>query len=198
MGHYGDTYRRFYLPDLIERDFSSIYFGTPPQDKLVHAIARMGLTWDKRAPTDLTLQQKQEVRNDPRLVRLRRRRDRYRRRLTALGFHPLQTAAGHPDHVRYKAVERRINSTTITLKKKRLDEEVRLFHDTIDDLEIERQLDGRPVAEPYIPRIREFESPERALVAKFISLSLDDSAADGKALGGKAAFIDALVKLYHQ
>ncbi|KIW87203.1 uncharacterized protein Z519_12105 [Cladophialophora bantiana CBS 173.52] len=197
MGHHGDTYRRFYLPDLIERDFSSIYFGTPPQDELVRAIARMSLTWDKRAPTDLSPQQKQEVRNHPELVRLRRRRDRYRQKLSRLGFHPLRRAAGHPDYIRYKAAERKINTMTTTLKNKRLDEEIRLFHDTIDDLEIDRQLDGRPVAEPYTPRVMEFESPERALIAKFISLSLDDSA-DGEALGGKAAFIDALVNLCHQ
>ena len=50
MGHHGDTYRQFYLPDLIERDFSSIYFGTSPQDELVAAVARMGLTWDNGPP----------------------------------------------------------------------------------------------------------------------------------------------------
>lgn len=197
MGHHGDTYRQFYVPDLIERDFSSIYFGTSPQDELVRAVARMGSTWDKRAPTKLTAQQKQEVRNDPELVRLRERRDRKRQQLTRLGFSPLRTAAGHPIYARYKDLERKINSVTASLRKKRLDEEIRLFHDTIDDLEIERQLDGRPVAEPYVAPVSQFESPERALVAKFISLSLDDSV-DAESLGGKAAFIDALAKLCHQ
>jgi len=196
MGHH-DTYRQFYLPDLIERDFSSIYFGTPAQDELVRAVARMGLTWDKRAPTELTSQQKLEVRDHPHLVQLRQQRDRYRQRLAMLGFHPLHTAAGHPDYARYKNLDRKINSATTTLKKRRLDEEIRLFHDTIDDLEIERQLDGRQVAEPYVSRGVEFESSERALVAKFISLSLDDSM-DAEMLGGKAAFIGALVKLCHQ
>src|ERR1700744_3834965 len=103
IGHHGDTYRRFYVPDFIERDFSSIYFSTPPQNELVRAIARMGLTWDKRAPVRLTRQQKQEVRNYPKLVRLRQRRERYRRKLTELGFRPLHTAIGHPAYIRYKA-----------------------------------------------------------------------------------------------
>ena len=164
MGHHGDTYRQFYLPDLIERDFSSIYFGSSPQDGLVAAVARMGLTWDKRAPTELTSQQKLEVRNEPELIRLRERRDRYKRRLTVLGFRPLGKAGGHPDYVRYQVIGRNINSMTTTLRKKRLDEEIRLFHDTIDDLEIDRQLGGQPVAEPYIPRPKKVESPERALV----------------------------------
>ena len=113
-----------------------------------------------------------------------------------LGFHSLHRAKGHPNYTRYKDFKRKINSIMTTLKKKRLDEEIRLFHDTINDLEIERQLDGWLVAEPYVSRVREFKSPERALVAKFISLSLNDSM-DVEALGGKAAFIDALVKLCH-
>ena len=197
MGHHGDTYRQFYLPDLIERDFSSIYFGTPPQDDLVRAVARMGLAWDKRAPTELTPEQKQEVRNHPELARLRQQRDRHRRRLGNIGFYPLHTAVGHPRYARYKELDRKINSVTTMLKKQRLENEIRLFHDTIDDLEIERQLDGRPVAQPHVPRTVQFESPERALVAQFISLSLDASK-DSEALGGKVAFVEALVGLCRQ
>jgi hypothetical protein len=197
MGHHGDTYRQFYLPDLIERDFSSIYFGTPPQDELVRAVARMGLAWDKRAPTALTPEQKQEVRDHPDLVRLRQRRDRHRQKLRHMGHYPLHTAAGHPRYIRYKELERRINSVTASLKKQRLEHEIRLFHDTIDDLEIERQLDGRSVAKPHVPRTVQFESAERTLVAKFVSISLDTSQ-DNKVLGGKITFIKALVGLYRQ
>lgn len=197
MGHHGDTYRQFYLPDLIERDFSSIFFGTPPQDDLVRAVARMGLAWDKRAPTELTPEQKQEVRNYPELARLRQQRDRHRRKLGNIGFYPLHTAVGHPRYARYKELDRKINSVTTMLKKQRLENEIRLFHDTIDELEIERQLDGRPVAQPHVPRTVQFESPERALVAQFISLSLDASK-DSEALGGKVAFVEALVGLCRQ
>ena len=197
MGHHGDTYRQFYLPDLIERDFSSIYFGTPPQDDLVRAVARMGLAWDKRAPTELTPEQKQEVRNHPELARLRQRRDRHRRRLRRIGFYPLHAGVDHPRYALYKELDRKINSVTTVLKKQRLEEEIRRFHDTIDDLEIERQLDGRPVAQAHVPRAVQFESPERALVAQFISLSLEASK-DSEALGGKIAFIEALVGLCRQ
>jgi hypothetical protein len=197
MGHHGDTYEQFYMPDLIERDFQSIYFGTSPQDELIRAVARMGLTRDKRAPTELNAQQKQEIRNDPRLVMLRARRDRRRERLTRQGYYPLSTATDHPDYVRYKELGREINSLTTTLRNKRLAETIREFHDTIDGLEIDRQLDGSTVAEPYIIPAPEFESPDRALVAKFISLPLTDTTT-GKALGGETAFIEALVNLCFQ
>ncbi|KAK5312514.1 hypothetical protein LTR93_011313 [Exophiala xenobiotica] len=76
-------------------------------------------------------------------------------------------------------------------------EEIRRFHDTIDVLKIEGPLDGRSAAEPYPSRLTEFVSPERALVAKFISLSLENST-DAEALGGKPAFISALVELCRQ
>lgn len=197
MGHHGDTYEQFYMPDLIERDFQSIYFGTSPQDELIRAVARMGLTRDKRAPTELTVQQKQEVRNDPRLVMLRAHRDRRRARLTRHGYYPLSTATDHPDFIRYKELGREINSMTTTLRNKRLAETIREFHDTIDGLEIDRQLDGATVAEPYMTPNLDFESPDRALVAKFISLPLSDTTT-GKALGGEVAFIEALVNLCFQ
>jgi hypothetical protein len=86
---------------------------------------------------------------------------------------------------------------TTTLKKQRLEEEIHRFHDTIDDFEIERHFDGRPIAEPLVPRAIQFESPERALVAKFIPLSLNASK-DSEALGGKVALTEALVGLRRQ
>lgn len=197
MGHHGDTYEQFYMPDLIERDFQSIYFGTSPQDEVIRAVARMGLTRDKRAPVELNAQQKLEIRNDPRLVMLRARRDQRRERLTRQGYYPLSTATDHPDYIRYKQLGRKINSVTTTLRNKRLAEVIREFHDNIDGLEIDRQLDGCTVAEPYFIPTPEFESPDRALVAKFISLPLSDTTT-GKTLGGEIAFIEALVNLCFQ
>ena len=64
------------MPDLIEKDFQSIYFGTPAHDDLIQAIARMGLSRDRRAPTELTDAQKDELRESPELIKLREKRDR--------------------------------------------------------------------------------------------------------------------------
>lgn len=75
MGHHGSTYEQFYMPDLIERDFQSIYFGTPAQDLLVRSVARMGLSRDERAPTKLNEKQKRQVYMHPKLVRLREKRE---------------------------------------------------------------------------------------------------------------------------
>ena len=95
IGHHGDTYRQLYVPDLIQ------------------AVARMGLTWDRRALIELTplvmttdwsgfvngvIGNSQKV--------------------THLGFYPLRKAAGHPNYVRYKDLEWKINSVMATLREK--------------------------------------------------------------------------------
>lgn len=82
------------MPDLIERDFQSIYFGTPSQDELIQHAARMGLSRDERAPTKLTDEQKLEIRDHPRLAELRVQRDRYRERIKARGYRNVDAAKG--------------------------------------------------------------------------------------------------------
>ena len=75
MGHrQSSTYEQYYMPDLIERDFQSIYFGTPSQDLLIQSVARMGISRDRRAPTELTEDQKLEVWNNLELVQLYKNR----------------------------------------------------------------------------------------------------------------------------
>ena len=79
MGHrQSSTYEQYYMPDLIERDFQSIYFGTPSQDLLIQSVARMGISRDRRAPTELTEDQKLEVWNNLELVQLCKDRKRYK------------------------------------------------------------------------------------------------------------------------
>ncbi|KAJ9650093.1 hypothetical protein H2201_009318, partial [Coniosporium apollinis] len=90
MGHHGSTYEQFYMPDLIERDFQSIYFGTPSQDALIQSAARMGLSRDKRAPRELTDEQKLEVNNDPELVKLRKKRERCKKKIRDRGYYSIE------------------------------------------------------------------------------------------------------------
>ncbi|EXJ82310.1 hypothetical protein A1O3_06123 [Capronia epimyces CBS 606.96] len=105
--------------------------GGTSTDHLVRAIAHMALTWDTRAPTELTPEQKQEVPNHPKIARLRQRRDRHQRYLCSLGFHPLHTAAGNACYSRYEDLDRKLNSVTTTLtttlKKQRLEKRFAAF-----------------------------------------------------------------------
>ncbi|KAI9861117.1 MAG: hypothetical protein M1813_005546 [Trichoglossum hirsutum] len=56
------------MPDLIERDFQFIYFGTSSQDLLIQSVVRMGLSRNRQILTELSKDQKLEVKNDLELL----------------------------------------------------------------------------------------------------------------------------------
>jgi hypothetical protein len=186
MGHrHGSTYERYYQPDLIERDFQSIYFGTPSQDLLIESVARMGLSRDKRAPTDLTNDQKYEVKNHPELVKLREKRDRYKSKKKSKGTGFFKT---------YNSINCKINSLSKKLRRERLNQAVRDFHGSIDTIEINKQLDGIIPADILTQSIFQYELGERATIVKLLSQPLD-GLDEGSALKIRTKFIRNLSKL---
>jgi hypothetical protein len=116
MGHHGDTYQQFYLPNLIERDFQSIYFGTPSQDDLIQHAARMGISRDEQAPTGLTNEQKLEFKSEldrhPEILRLRAKRERYKHKISRKGYHFADAAKGTKLYDRYNE----LNASSIVLQ----------------------------------------------------------------------------------
>jgi len=125
MGHTqgGSTFQRYYMPDLIERDFQSIYFGTPAHDDLIQAIARMGLSRDRRAPTELTDAQKDELRENPELVKFREKRDR----CTAKIRRCLKPDADTDLKRQREQLTAKIHSTLAKLHRERLNQAIREF-----------------------------------------------------------------------
>jgi hypothetical protein len=123
MGHHGDTYQQFYLPDLIERDFQSIYFGTPSQDDLIQHAARMGISRDERAPTGLTDEQKLEFKSEldrhPEILRLRAKRERYKQKISRKGYHSADAAKGTKLYDRYNEAKRKLHSLINVLRKRK-------------------------------------------------------------------------------
>lgn len=169
MGHSSETYERYYTPTHIARDFQSIYFGTPSQEDLVRSVARMGLSRDRRAPVELDDEQREEVHNHPLLVELREERDIRKHELHKQGFRPLLEAQGTSLYAEYESTIRKIGSTTEKLRRERLKEAIRAFHDSIDATEIERQLGGKPATKILTLPTPEFELRERATIANMLS-----------------------------
>ncbi|KAI9784184.1 MAG: hypothetical protein M1839_002690 [Geoglossum umbratile] len=195
MGHrHGGTYERFYMPDLVERDFQSIYFGTPSQDLLIESVARMGLSRDRRAPTELTEDQKLEVKTHSELIKLREERDRCKDEIYCRKYDSIGAAKGTDWFDRYKAVERKINNMSIKLHRERLDQALRDFHDSIDTIEINKQLDGITAADVLTQQTIQYELRERATVAKLLSQPLD-VLDEERALKIRVKFIRNLVRL---
>jgi hypothetical protein len=195
MGHrHGGTYERYYMPDLVERDFQSIYFGTPSQDLLIESVARMGLSRDRRAPTELTEDQKLEVKTHPGLIKLREERDRRKNKIYCGKYDSIGAAKGTDLFDRYKAVERKINNMSIKLRRERLDQALRDFHDSIDTIEINKQLDGITAADILTQPTLQYELRERATVAKLLSQPLD-VLSEERALKIRLKFIRNLARL---
>jgi hypothetical protein len=145
MGHRGGTYQKFYMPDLIKRNFQVIYFGTPLQDDLIRSVTRMGLSRDRRAPHTLTNEQKDEVYNHPTLEKLQEKREKYKNKLYSQGYHTLTEGKGTPAYDRYQEYNRKISVTANGLRSRRLRRAKRKYHDTIDEVEVDQQLKGMAV-----------------------------------------------------
>jgi hypothetical protein len=178
MGHHGDTYQQFYLPDLIEEDFQSIYFGTPSQDELIQHAARMGISRDERAPIDLTNEQKLafklELDKDPRVLRFRKQRERNKQKIQSQGYYPIETAKGTSLYEHYIEAKRKLHSLTNVLRKRKKDQAILDFHNTIDDYDIETQLDDTVSSKLPTRSSVKYEFPERAVIANLLSRPLNE------------------------
>lgn len=172
MGHLGSTYEQFYLPDLIERDFQSIYFGTPAQDELIQQVARMGLSRDEHAPIKLTNEQKAEVLDDTELAELQKKRDAYRERIKTRHT-TVDAAKGTRLHNKYETAKRNYINLKSKLSRRRLDQAIKDFHENIDDHYIDSQLDGYKLDNFKRSETR-YEFRERATIIKLLSTPLSD------------------------
>jgi len=95
---------------------------------------------------------------------------------------------------RYKGIEREINSMSNKLRRKRLDQAIQDFHDSIDTIEVNKQLDGVTAADILIQPTIQYELRERATIAKLLSQSFD-KLDEERALKIRAKFIRNLARL---
>lgn len=188
MGHSGDVFEKYYTPTHIARDFQSIYFGSPSEDLLIQSVARMGLSRDRRAPTELNDVQLEEVRNDLLLRDLRMERELYKNQLRDAGYYPAAMGKGTVLYERYEATKRKIGSTYQRLHKQRLNMAIREFHDSIDTIEIAKQLSGQAAGDVLTLPTSEFELEERATVANMLFNPVQTD-------GTRVQFVRVLIRL---
>jgi hypothetical protein len=191
MGHLGSTYEKYYTPTHITRDFQSIYFGSPSEDLLIESVARMGLSRDRRAPTELDEEQQEKLRNDPALVILREQRELYKQQLYDQDFRPLAKGQGTDLYKGYEDTQRKIGSTYQKLYRERLDSAIHEFHESIDTIEIARQLSRKAAAEVLTLPAVEFELRERATIAGMLFKPTQDDKA-------RVRFVRTLARLCHK
>jgi hypothetical protein len=191
MGHLGSTYEKYYTPTHIARDFQSIYFGSPSETLLIESVARMGLSRDRRAPTELDDKQQDKLRNDPALATLQKEREAYKAQLYDQGFRPLSKGKGTDLFNKYEDTKRKIGSTYQRLYRERLESAVCEFHESIDTIEIARQLGGMAADKVLTLPAVEFELRERGTIAGMLFKPIQDDKA-------RVKFVQALAKLSHK
>ena len=171
MGHHGDTYQQFYMSDLLERDFQSIYFGTPSHEALIQHAARMGTSRDACAPTDLTNEQKIAFGAElPEVSELRRQREECVQELKCQGYQPLAAARGHPLYERYCSADKAMRSLKTVLRRRRVEQAIREFHRDVHAKDISTQLgaEGGDNAGVVCRPTVQFEFNERAALAEML------------------------------
>jgi hypothetical protein len=161
------------MPGFIDRDCQAIYLGSPSRDDLVRAVGR--LAYNQRAPTALTDIQKVAISNDPRILELGKTRRACVAKIKDLGYPTIKAAEGTTWYKRHRAAQTDINSLKRQLSESRVQQAIREFHDTIDTIEVNKQLQGltRPT-EVLTPSTVVYELKERATVAKIFFQSLDN------------------------
>jgi len=177
MGHaLGDssTYTRFYTTDYNDVDFQEIVFGSEPQRDLIHLMGRLLRHGD--APKRLTEHQKAEVNNDPKLAKLRRKRDRDLAEIRKRGW-TLQTAADtkRGKHLlkRYNGYKGQVDGLRQKLHDGSLARAIQEFHASIHGEEVSPQLNGIRPSEYLAPPTVRYQLPGRALTAKLFSEVVD-------------------------
>ncbi|KAH6875173.1 hypothetical protein BKA58DRAFT_418766 [Alternaria rosae] len=183
IGHLRSTYEKYYTPTHIARDFQLIYFRSPSEDLLIQSVARIGLSQDQRAPTELDNAQQEELQNNLALAILRKEREVCKEQLYNQGFYPLSKGEGTDLYKKYKETKRKISSTYQKLYRERLESAVREFHKSINTIKIARQL-SRMAAEKVLtlPAVK-FKLRERGTIAGMLFKPIqDDKARWGTAL----------------
>ena len=159
-----NVYRRYYMPDFIERDCQAIYLGTIPQDDLVRRMGR--LPRDLRAPTFLTDAQKSEIRNDPKLLYLYQKRVQVAKKIKK-DFSTIKASEGTRRYKIHKKLQAQINKVRQKLTEARLEKAVKDFFATINTDDVNKHLQGIiPSTEVLAPSMIEYELKERATVAE--------------------------------
>jgi hypothetical protein len=69
------------MTDFIEADFQEIVFGSEPQRDLIHLMGR--LLYRGHAPKRLTKEQMAEVNDNPKLLKLRKNKERVAKQIEA-------------------------------------------------------------------------------------------------------------------
>jgi hypothetical protein len=195
MGNTGDVYERHYMPSFIDADCQGIYLGTPRREDVVRAVGR--LERYEGAPDKLTEDQKNEIKNDHKIVKWICDRGRYAREIKQ-DYSTIKAAKGTLLYMRHNKAQRKINNRKSKLRNRLLEKAIDEFHETVHFDEVDRQMRGiLPDTEILTPSTIKYELEERATVARLLFLPLDDLNED-QVFDVRVQLVHALAQLCHR
>ncbi|ETS84054.1 hypothetical protein PFICI_05930 [Pestalotiopsis fici W106-1] len=144
MGHTGGTsavYRNYYMPEFVDKDVQSVYFGVTPRDNVIRAIGR--IRRNALAPTRLTQDQQDEVKRDAKLNEAYASRDEAKR-LVKLRCGTVASARQRQGELdddlrlllqKYESAAKKALNLRTSLKGQTLRQSMRDFH-TLADIDL--------------------------------------------------------------
>ena len=154
----------------VKRDVQSAYLGHPARESLICSVGRMTLTRDPRAPKELSDAQKSELERDPEFQEILQQKQGLKSDLI-FTFGSFPKAQGTELAQKYKKVSKAVKNKRDRLFKSGLDEIRMNFFNTIDTVEIDRQLLGLSVRDGFMMEREDapnFTLQERARLARNI------------------------------
>lgn len=158
----------------------------------------MRLSRDDRASVGLNKAQNLELQSKldghPEIHRLWLKRQQYRQRIHELRYRSMESAKRTKLYNKYNTAKHKLNSLTITLRKRKLNQVIHDFHNRIDDDDdINKQLEGN-TGTSTLPRFGiHFEFRERAIIGRLLTRPLNELR-EAQAIKLRIKFIKSLAR----
>lgn len=198
MAHRDAGIYQAYINERVQCDVQAAFLGRPSSSALFQAVTHMSRYVDPRAPTELTPTQTNALKADPEIVQLRQLRDRltYEAREESGTIKNAQ-AEGTKIYQMYKKADDALKCAKTKLRKSARQESRQHFFNTIDTIEINKQLDPSLLDlndKDWEPKTVEHCLEERRQLAELICKELSDLSDQAK-FDHRIRTVDMLVAL---
>lgn len=145
MGHQDSRIFQFYLSERVKFDVQATFLGIPSKSALIVALGSMSRSFDRRAPTKLSLDQRIALKSDPTVLELRKLRDRLSDNIKSdPSFKTIRAAEGTEIHNQYTRAQNRLSAARRHRDVSALREAREEFFRTIDTKDLDMQFSRLP------------------------------------------------------
>ncbi|MCJ1422042.1 hypothetical protein MMC32_008411 [Xylographa parallela] len=192
----------WYLDQEVRFDTKACYLGRPSND-VVQKMARLAsLTADRSAPTELSSEQKAELRRHPQVIRLSQKNRALTNKIHAAGYRPISTAKGTPLFEQKKRIEARLNCVKTTIRNRMIEKARKRHFRKADTVAFDSQFSVTGATQTFSPNTSPTKPvtchlPERVAVVRLTCTHADGLTEQAK-LTQRIHAIEARAALCHR